>query len=244
VNIPLGRQELQAGLGRNLTHGLVDRLGRAIVTGMYDHAPILTEAELAQEYGVSRSVIREAVKMLAAKGLLSARPRQGTAVEPSSSWNLFDTDVLRWLLERRFSIDLMAQFNQLRAAIEPEGAALAARSATPSDIASIEAGLARMARAEQGLDDALEADIAFHVAILQASGNPFYLQLREVVDTALRTSIRFTNRLQGRPADLADHATVLDAIKARDAEMARSRMRKLIDDTLLVIEKHQARRGD
>lgn len=244
MNIPLGRQELQAGLGRNLTHGLVDRLGRAIVTGKYDDAPPLTEAELAQEYGVSRSVIREALKMLAAKGLLGARPRQGTVVEPPSSWNLFDNDVLHWLLERGFSIDLMAQFNQLRAAIEPEGAALAARAATPSGIASIEAGLTRMMRAEQGLEDALEADIAFHVAILQASGNPFYLQLCEVVDTALRTSIRLTNRLEGRPADLADHAEVLDAIRARDIDRSRSAMRALIDDTLKVIERHRARRGD
>ena len=241
MNIPLGRQELQAGLGRNLTHGLVDRLGRAIVTGMYEQTSLLTEADLAEEHGVSRSVIREVVKMLTAKGLLNARPRQGTAVEPASSWNLLDPDVLRWLLKRGLSIDLLAQFNQLRAAIEPEAAALAAISATPPDIVEIEAGLTRMAKAEQGLDDVLEADIAFHVAILRSSGNPFYLQLREVVDTALRTSIRFTNRLQRRPADMADHASVLDAIKLKDPHLARTVMRELIDNTLVVIDQH--RRG-
>src|SRR3954468_10298071 len=86
-------------LGRNLTYGLLDVLGRAIVIGNYEKRGFPTEAELATQHGVSRSVTREAVKMLTAKGLLSARPKQGTTVQPSSAWNLFDTDVLRWLLE-------------------------------------------------------------------------------------------------------------------------------------------------
>src|SRR3546814_18855099 len=93
---------------------MLDAFGRAIVVGDYDGATFPTGAELAKQHGVSRSVTREAVKMLTAKGLLSARPRQGTTVQPTTSWNLFDTDVLRWLLERQFSIDLLRQFNELR----------------------------------------------------------------------------------------------------------------------------------
>jgi DNA-binding FadR family transcriptional regulator len=81
--------------GRNLTYGLLDTLGRAIVTGFYDDSTFPTEAELARQHAVSRSVTREAVKMLTAKGLLTARPRKGTTVQPPSSWNLFDPDVLR-----------------------------------------------------------------------------------------------------------------------------------------------------
>jgi DNA-binding FadR family transcriptional regulator len=130
-------------------------------------------------------VTREAVKMLTAKGLLSARPRQGTIVQPATSWNLFDTDVLRWLLERQFSVELLKQFNQLRVAIEPEAAALAARFATRAGYRQISAGLARMEAADRGHDDTLDADIAFHVAILRASGNPFYAQFRDMVATAL-----------------------------------------------------------
>ena len=83
--------------GLNLTYGLTDYLGRAIVTGRFDDEPFPVEAELARRYGVSKSVTREAVKMLSAKGLLIARPRQGTLVQPASSWNLFDADVLRFL---------------------------------------------------------------------------------------------------------------------------------------------------
>jgi DNA-binding FadR family transcriptional regulator len=149
--------------GRNLTYSMLDSLGRAIVTGRYQDRSFPTEAELAKAHGVSRSVTREAMKMLAAKGLVSARPRQGTAVRPTEDWNLFDPDVLRWLLERRFSIELLRHFTQLRVAIEPEAAALAARYAGEEDRRSIAAGLARMVAAERGEDEVLDADIAFHV---------------------------------------------------------------------------------
>jgi DNA-binding FadR family transcriptional regulator len=227
---------VRSGLGRNLTYGMLDALGRAIVTGRYETEPFPTEAELAKQHGVSRSVTREAVKMLTAKGLLSARPRQGTVVQPASSWNLFDTDVLRWLLERQFSVDLLRQFSQLRIAIEPEAAALAAQFGTPEDLQRISAGLARMEAAERGLDDTLDADIAFHVAVLRASGNPFYAQFRDMVATALRTSIRFTNRIKGRSASVADHAAVRDAIAARDYAAARVAMRTLIGDVVELID--------
>jgi DNA-binding FadR family transcriptional regulator len=227
-------------LGRNLTYGMLEKVGRAIVTGEYDTHTFPTEAQLAQRHGVSRSVTREAVKMLTAKGLLTARPRIGTVVQPTPAWNLFDPDVLRWLLERKFSLDLLRQFNQLRIAIEPEAAALAAQFAKEADLNSINAGLERMQAAEQGSDDTLDADIAFHVAILRATKNPFYAQFRETVATALRTSIRFTNRIRGRHASLPDHAAVRDAIVARDPAAARIAMTRLIGDVLDVVDQYQA----
>lgn len=223
-------------LGRNLTYGMLDSLGRAIVIGRFKERSFPTEAELAKSHGVSRSVTREAMKMLAAKGLVSARPRQGTVVRPSAHWNLFDPDVLRWLLERRFSVDLLRQFTQLRIAIEPEAAALAARFGEDADHAKIAAGLARMAAAERGDDDALKADLAFHAAVLDASKNPFYVQFRGVVATALGTSIRFTNRIKGHSASLAEHGAVADAIVERDPDAARLAMRQLIGAVLVLIE--------
>jgi DNA-binding FadR family transcriptional regulator len=227
---------MRTSLGRNLTYGMLDVIGRAIVIGDYDGIGFPTEAELARQHGVSRSVTREAVKMLTAKGLLSARPRQGTIVQPATSWNLFDTDVLRWLLERKFSVELLRHFNQLRVAIEPEAAALAATAATAAEQAAISAGLARMVAAEAGADDTLAADIAFHVAILEASRNPFYRQFHDMVATALATSIRFTNRIKGRSASVADHRAVYDAILARDRDGARCAMRRLIGDVLDLID--------
>lgn len=225
-------------LGRNLTHGMLDALGRAIVTGRYDARPFPTEAEIAKAHGVSRSVTREAVKMLTSKGLVSARPRQGTIVQPASGWNLFDKDVLRWTLERKFSVDLLRQFNELRIGIEPEAAALAARVSGEEQRHRIRERLAAMEAADKSDGDPLEADISFHVAILRATGNPFYVQFRTVVETALRTSIRFTNRIKGRTASIADHAAVADAIDRQDPDAARMAMRRLIGDVLELIEAH------
>jgi DNA-binding FadR family transcriptional regulator len=229
--------QLRTQLGRNLTYGLLDALGRSIVIGHYDKRVFPTEAELAKQHSVSRSVTREAVKMLCAKGLLSARPRQGTIIEPTTSWNLFDTDVLRWLLERKFSVELLRHFNQLRVAIEPAAAALAATHADPAQLAAISDGVARMQAAESGHDNTLDADISFHVAVLRASNNPFFLQFREVVSMALRSSIQFTNRIKGRSASVADHAAVRDAIVRHHADGARVAMQRIITDVLELIEK-------
>ena len=222
--------------GRNLTYGMLDALGRAIVTGGYDDDPFPTEAELARQHGVSRSVTREAVKMLTAKGLLTARPRKGTTVQPANHWNLFDADVLRWLLERKFSLELLRQFTELRIAIEPAAAALAAAAADQAGLTEIRTGYERMAAAEEGKDDPLDADIAFHIAVLEASANPFYQQFRDLVTTALRTSIRFTNRFKGRTASLPQHYAVLSAIDRRDAEGARAAMDALIADVMALID--------
>jgi DNA-binding FadR family transcriptional regulator len=220
------------GGSRNLTFGMLDALGRAIVTGRYDNERFPTEDELTARYAVSRTVTREAVKMLTAKGLLRAKPRAGTTVQPPSAWSFFDPDVLRWLLERKFSLDLLRHFNELRTAIEPQAAALAAQAEPGPAHDAIEAGLQRMEAAERGEDDTLEADIAFHIAVLEAAANPFFLQFRDMVATALRTSIRFTNRFKGRTADVAAHREVFTAIQARDSAAARAAMAAIIGEVM------------
>ena len=98
-----------------------------------------------------------------------------------------------------------------------------------------------MVAAEAGADDSLEADIAFHIAVLQASGNPFYVQFRDLVETALRTSIRFTNRYQGRSASLPAHQAVRDAIVARNVAGAHEAMESIIREVMGLID--EARRG-
>ena len=228
--------------GQNLTHSIVQNLGVAIVTGTYSvKKPFPVEAELCKQYGASRSVLREAVKMLTAKGLLGARPRQGTWVQPEANWNLLDPDVLRWLLERKFSYSLLIEFAQIRLAVEPQAAALAAKSANSEKKAEIRLAVERMIAAENGDDDPLESDIAFHTAILRASGNRFYAQLPEMISTALRFSIRMTNRQKGvRLASVEDHEKVCNAIMAGEASKAESRMESLIREALDLIRKAQA----
>jgi DNA-binding FadR family transcriptional regulator len=220
--------------GQNLTTSIVQDLGIAIVTGTYGvENPFPVEGDLCVQYDASRSVVREAVKMLTAKGLLKARPRQGTWVRQESDWNLLDPDVLRWILERKFSLRLLIEFTEVRLAVEPAAAALAAREAGPAQRRAIEVAIARMFAAEQNQDDPLTSDIAFHVAVLQASGNPFYAQLRELIETALRFSIRRTNFYKGvRLASVEDHKTVSDAILAGDAKAAEVAMRFLIQEAL------------
>jgi len=233
---------MRSSRGRNITYGLVESLGQSIVGGRYqvDH-PFSTEAELSKQYGASRSVTREAVKMLTTKGLLTARPRQGTCVQPEAAWNLFDPDVLRWLLERKFSLKLLREFTEVRLAIEPTAAAMAARHADAEGLAAIQASLERMRAAERGDDEPLTADIAFHVSILKATKNPFYIQLDELVNTALRISIRFTNSRKGvRQASVPSHAKVVEAILARDPATASACMTALLVEVMDLIERAQA----
>ncbi len=218
----------------NLTQSIVQDLGIAIVTKRYcAGAAFPVEGELCKQYGVSRSVLREAVKMLTAKGLLGARPRQGTFVQPEGRWNLLDPDVLRWLLERSFSLSLLVEFTQIRLAIEPQAAALAAKTGSTDQKAAVQAALERMIAASLGRDDPLESDIAFHVAILTASNNRFYQQLEEMVSTALRFSIRRTNGYKGVAlASIEDHGRVARAISSGDAMESTHQMQILIQETL------------
>lgn len=227
--------------GPNLTRRIVEDLGTAIVTGTYSPKnPFPVEAVLCKQYRASRSVLREAVKMLTAKGLLSARPRQGTWVQPETSWNLLDPDVLRWLLERKFSFGLLIEFAQIRLAVEPKAAALAAAQPDPAHRAPVGDAIERMIAAERDADDPLESDIAFHAAVLRASGNRFYAKLPELIDTALRFSIRMTNRQKGvRLASVEDHKKVSDAILAGRPADAEAAMRFLVQETLDLIRKAQ-----
>lgn len=231
--------------GQNLTYRIVQALGVAIVSGTYTAKnPFPIEADLCTQYGASRSVLREAVKMLTAKGLLSARPRQGTWVLPEESWNLLDPDVLRWLMERKPSYALLREFAQVRLAVEPKAAALAALTATADMKRAIRVAIEQMAEADRDEEDPLPSDIAFHVAILRASGNRFYAQLSGVTESALRISIRMQNRYKGvRRASVPDHKKISDAILAGDAAAAEEATRGLIQEALDLINKADAEAG-
>jgi DNA-binding FadR family transcriptional regulator len=227
---------------RNLTQQLVQDLGVTIVQGKYRvRGSVPSEADICKQYGVSRSATREAVKMLAAKGLLTSRPRQGIRVLPEDRWNMFDGDVLQWLLQSRPSRELLAEFAEMRYGIEPEAAALAARSATPEAVRGIELAYKRMEAAEMGFDDALDSDIAFHVAILSASGNRFYRQMSAFVETALRVSIRFTNAIKGvKGPDVAAHGEILKAIQKKNPQLARKKTQALLAESLELIRRGAA----
>ena len=125
----------------------------------------------------------------------------------------------------------------MRFAIEPEAAALAAQNATAEQLAQIEHALTRMEDADNGLDDPLEADIEFHTCILNASGNRFFAQLSDFIGTALRVSIRYTNKIKGVPgADVQKHADIFNTIKSRDTDAAREAVSTILIEALALIE--------
>jgi DNA-binding FadR family transcriptional regulator len=223
---------------RYLSRELVEQLGGKIVRGDVpagDSLPI--EAELSKQFGASRTIVREAVKMLTAKGLVGSRPRRGTYVEPVAKWNILDPDVLRWTLQCRFSLKLMREFLVARRAIEPAAAREAAVLADPARVERIGACLQGMREAAEGDRDPLEADIAFHLAILEASGNRFFQQFSYFVDTALRFSIRLTNTAKGvHAADVEDHAAIYEAIARGNGREARKASEYLLDEALDLLD--------
>lgn len=223
---------------RNRTFSIVEALGGAIVSGEYsDSNPLPNEGELAVQLGVSRTTLREAVKMLTGKGLVASRARHGTWVRPESEWNFLDPDVLKWLLGRAYSPELLIHFTEVRLAIEPQAAALAATRATHEAKAAINAALARMMAADRGEDDPLASDIAFHHSVLLATRNRFYVEMTNFIDAALRFSIRRTNTYKGvAMASILEHKRVADAIVEGDAPAANDAMRSLVSNVIHLIQ--------
>lgn len=221
----------------NLTNQVAAALGLRIAVG--DQPPgaaLPPEDVLVEEFGTSRTVIREAVKMLTAKGLVSTRPRRGTIVLPESDWNLADPDILSWLLHRKNVLPLILEFAEIRLAIEPAASALAARVADDDALVEMKAALNRMRDAAVGEDDPLDADIAFHVSILSATRNRFFWSLRFMVEVALRFSIRISNQTKGVDrASVDDHERILDAVIAGDPQAAEASMRSLILESKMLL---------
>jgi len=212
------------------TQQVVQDLGTAIVTREYtSETPFPIESEICDRYGASRSIVREAIKVLNAKGLLIARPRRGTSVRPEKDWNLLDPDVLEWMLKRRFSLELLKDFTRARLAIEPNAASEAARTASEAQITYIGQMVERMREAAKGNLEPLESDIGFHLSILEASNNPFFYNMSPMIETALHFSIRYTNkRLKQRFASVEEHEVIYEAIARREQETAAAETRDLL----------------
>lgn len=221
----------------NLTQQVTHELGRAIVQGEYAiDAPFPTEADLSARYNISRSVTREAVKMLTAKGLISSRPRKGIRVLPAAYWNMFDTDVLSWTLHAKPSLELLKEFIQLRLAIEPEAAALASASASSEQLTALEKALERMHLAEHGVGDPLSAAIDFHCALLRASNNRFFVQLCSFIRAALRVGAACSHQLSAVNLAKAEECRrVFEHIRKGHSNKGRQAMRVLLDESMAAL---------
>ena len=229
--MPARKKSATAPAIKNIHGVTLDRLGEAIVAGRYPAgASIPPEPLLCEELGVSRTVIREAVKSLVAKGLLVTGPKVGTRVLAEEQWNWFDPDVVAWQSRVGLTREFLRDLQEMRRLIEPAAVRLAAERATPAVIAEIESAYAGMKDAIENGGDYVSHDLRFHQGLLRACGNRMMVQMSKALGALLRTSFEIsTTRPDGPASSLPLHRAVLDAVIERSPIKAEIASRLLID---------------
>lgn len=227
-------------------HGqIVHAIGRQILRGEIQPGEVLP---LNAGLPASRTVLREAIKVLAAKGLVESRPKTGTRVRPRQSWNLLDPDVLAWQREGAPPAPFLRKLTEVRRIVEPAAAELAAERASTREVAGMEDAYRHMESALAGRKPDFEsfdlADMRFHRAILEACHNDVLEQMSGVVFGALLVSFRATSRLPGSAkASLPKHRAILDAIRGGDPRLAAQAMKRLVHSTAREIDASLKRPG-
>jgi DNA-binding FadR family transcriptional regulator len=216
---------------KNVHGNIVDLLGEAIVAGRYAASGSLPpEPMLCEELGVSRTVVRESVKSLIAKGLITTGPKVGTRVQPSDAWNWFDPDVITWQSKAGLTAEFLRDLQDLRRVVEPAAVRLAAERATEQDITEIEAAYEGMRQAVEEGGDYVTYDLRFHQGLLKACRNRMLVQMSKALSALLRTSFEIsTSRKDGPRSSLPLHRAVLDAVIARNPARAERAIVVLID---------------
>ncbi|HTN96023.1 MAG TPA: FCD domain-containing protein, partial [Nordella sp.] len=223
--LPLGR-----GPKRNLFAHVVESLGLRIIRGeLSPTRPFPREADLGVEFGASRSVIREAVKSLAARGLIASQTRTGIRVLEPINWNLLDAEVLNWRYSTMPPQQFYGELFEIRRLIEPEAARLAALRGTESEIAAIAKAFAAMSEAARTETSGVAADLLFHRAILAAAHNALLLQMGNLIAVGLDIAHQLSS--ESFVVFLPMHKAVLDAILARRGGAAETAMRHLLSET-------------
>ena len=198
-------------------------IGVDIIAGRYAEGMRLPgDAELIAMFGVSRPVLRESVKTLVAKGLLTTKARVGTVVRERGAWSMFDADVLAWHLDAGIDKRFLGDLAEIRLAVEPRAAALAAVRRTEADIAELQRSMDRMRREASDSVGFADADLALHIAVASASGNLFMRSIGNVIEAALRASFLLSAPVDSQEREIALlwHQRIVDAIIAGNAEAA------------------------
>lgn len=210
------------GRRKSLHARIVQELGMKIVSGELAPGDKLPhESELLREYDVSRSVLREATRVLVAKGLVYSKPRVGSIVRPRGEWHLLDPDVLFWRVSSTPEGDFFDDLFSVRCIIEPAAAALAATSASADDLAAIAEAYRRMEAATTG-EELLQPDLDFHRRVAEATHNDMLTYLCNMLSQALRESIKLSSRRPDtQTLSLPRHKAILTALQNRDALGAR-----------------------
>ncbi len=201
---------------KNIHGHTLDKLGQAILAGRYEvGASLPPEPVLCEELGVSRTVVREAIKSLVAKGLLVTGPKLGTRVLNDEHWNWFDADVIAWQAQAGLSSEFVRDLQELRLVVEPAAVRMAAIKATGEDILRLEQAYGGMKMAVEDGGDYVTYDLRFHQGLLQASHNRMLIQMGRALSALLRMSFEISTRIKDGPRDsLPLHRAVLDAVIA------------------------------
>jgi len=216
---------------RRSLHGQVAHdIGARILNGDLMPGQVLpNEATLSAELKVSRTALREAIKVLAAKGLVESRPKTGTKVRPRESWNLLDPDILSWLFSSGPNREAATTLFEVREIFEPEAAAMAADRATREQVDLIGGAFADMEAAGTDVEAGIAPDLRFHQNILAATGNELLRSLGEMIETALAASFKVSSSSPDVQLNALDHhKRVFDAIAQGKPDAARQAMKVLL----------------
>jgi DNA-binding FadR family transcriptional regulator len=223
--------------GKSRHFAAAEEIGTRILRGDFAPGVLLpNEAEWCKRLRMSRSAVREAIKMLKAKGLLNSRPKVGTRVEPRERWNLLDRDVLSWYMTTPDRERFLRSVQQMRRIFEPEAAALAAVNRDAAQMAAISDACRDMGTATS-VENRTEADVRFHLGILNAAGNEFLVPFGFLIESALANVFDYVTRSVGTLRHAQSlHENIEKAIRQRRPEAARRAVRLLLADTDDVIE--------
>ena len=228
------------GAGRRGPQGLSSQarvarsLGVEILTGQLKPGDILpNETELMARFGISRTVLREVLKTLAAKGMVQPKTRVGTRVLDPAAWTMFDADVIAWRIELGMDAGFLKSLFEVRLAIEPVAAALAAERRSDADVVFLRDCVEDMRRPGHSPESYAEVDNAFHIAVAAASGNPFMRSIGAVIEAALTASFTLYSPVdepERQRATAEGHARIAEAIAARDPRAAETAMLAVITE--------------
>ena len=231
------------GTLRGLHGETVETIGSRIVNGYYEPGSQLPPHELERELGISNTVLREAMRVLAAKGLIESRQKLGTVVKPRSSWSLLDADLMRWQ-ESHEDATFLVDLAEVRFIVEPAAARLAAARRSDDDLEELRAAMQAMIDAGTDAAAVIDADLAFHRALLYAAHNELLSRMEFIIEAGLRARDMIVHNKSEWPDSVPVHNAILTAVEAGDSAAAEQAVLALLDQALTDTRQDATRTGD
>ncbi|EOD65901.1 GntR family transcriptional regulator [Amycolatopsis vancoresmycina DSM 44592] len=225
-------------------HGqTVETLASRILSDEWGEGTVLDLPALREELDISLTALREALKVLAAKGMIDARQKRGTFVQPREKWNMLDADVMRWQTAAADDPALLDELTEVRAVVEPAAARIAAGRASEEDLEGLRAALADMAAAVDDPEASVQADLAFHRRLMAATHNNFLMRMERVIAIGLAERDKLVHGAATAEDPVPSHRKVVDAIAAGDPAAAEQAMLALVTKARDDLEKAQRTRS-